>query len=280
MPSNYFWWCSMFTLSVEFPWLYFTREQKEVPCVLSNHASKRREKCFVIWVLQVAKARRQKKRYSTYLEKNNQNLRETSSKHGFLPLALVVLFEENCHLLGRHKMPPAGKLPLENIPCSPSVAALRPDVFFFCGGSWIRILKKSADSTMAATSPPVSEVIKLLSLQKAERLFLCWFFHQWYTPPEFTNLAGWENHQFEKRRYIDSKAWDPAWGTSSTSSCDLTSMDLPSCSLWMVASPAHLMLGGHVIPFSPIKSHGSVPISIPRVCGRCHLTVLLMVGDS
>ena len=75
-----------------------------------------------------------KKRYSRYLEKNNQNLRETSSEHGFLPLALVVLFEDVPPFWDATFFSAGENFPGKH-PCSPSVAALRPE-----GGNFRKFL--------------------------------------------------------------------------------------------------------------------------------------------
>ena len=124
MPINYFWWCSHWASSFLG---YISPESKKKPHVFFPIMPAKEEKLFCDLGSSSSESPAPKKRYSTYLEKNNQNLRETSSEHGFLHLALVVLFED-VPLLGRHKK--AAGENLENIPCSPSVAALRPDVHF------------------------------------------------------------------------------------------------------------------------------------------------------
>lgn len=90
MPINYFWWCSHWASSFLG---YISPESKKKPHVFFPIMPAKEERN-VLW-FGFFKWRKPgvKKRYSTYLEKNNQNLRETSSEHGFLPLALVVLFE-------------------------------------------------------------------------------------------------------------------------------------------------------------------------------------------
>ena len=80
----------------------------------------------------------------------------------------------------------SGKTSSNNIPCSPSVAALRPEGKF-SGGSW--------DSTMASPKSPRFWSDQTSKPLKAERLFVC--FHQWYTHPKFTNMAGWRITSFK-----------------------------------------------------------------------------------
>lgn len=157
----------MFTLSVEFPWLYFTREQKEAPCVLSNHASKRREKCFVIWVLQVAKATcGQKKIQYIIWRKNQPKLARNKFK------TWISSFSPSCFVW--RKEPPFGTPQLtagagENFLKETSLAA-QVSQHFALKGNFRGVL---GIQPWQVPSPPVSGVIKLLSLQKAE--FDCLF---------------------------------------------------------------------------------------------------------
>lgn len=150
----------MFTLSVEFPWLYFTRAKRSPMCSFQSCQQKKRE-MFCDLGSSSGESPAAKKRYSTYLEKNNQNLRETSSEHGFLPLALVVLFED-VPPFGTPQKAASGKTSLQH-PLQPKCRSTSPWREIFPEILGIRILKKSADSTWQVPSPPVSEVIKLLS---------------------------------------------------------------------------------------------------------------------
>ena len=278
MPINYFWWCSHWASSFLG---YISPESKKKSRVFFPIMPAKEERN-VLWFgfFKWRKPGAKKKIQYIFGEKQPKLARNKFK-------TWISSFSPSCFVW--RKLPPFGTpqkcRQRENFLKQTSLAAQVSQHFalkmkFLRGVLGIRIFKKSADSTMASPKSPrfwSDQTSK--PLKSWVRLFVGLVSINDTTPRIQKNMAGWENHQFEKRRYIDSKAWDPAWGTSSTSSCDLTSMDLPSCSLWMVASPAP-DVRGHVIPFSPIKSHGSVPISIPRVCDRCHLTVSLMVGDS
>lgn len=123
MPINYFWWCSHWASSFLG---YISPESKKKPHVFFPIMPAKQEKCFVIWVLQVAKARRQKKIQYIFGEKQPKLARNKFRTwiSSFSPSCFVW----RCATFGTPQK--AAGENLENIPCSPSVAALRPDVHF------------------------------------------------------------------------------------------------------------------------------------------------------
>lgn len=172
MPINYFWWCSHWASSFLG---YISPESKKKPHAFfpaTNHASKRREKCFVIWVLQVAKARHQKKIQYIFGEK--QPKLERNKFRTWISAFSPSCFVWRCATFGTPQKAAGENFLFKSL--QPKCRSTSPWSEFF-GGFLGFGLKKSADSTWQ-TSPPF-HAIKLRTL-KAERLFVC--FSSWYHP--------------------------------------------------------------------------------------------------
>lgn len=65
----------------------------------------------------------------------------------------------------------------------------------FSGNSWDSDFKEVCRFNMASPKSPRFWSDQTSKPLKAERLFVC--FHQWYTHPEFTNMAGWRITSFK-----------------------------------------------------------------------------------
>ena len=162
-----------------------------------------------------------KRQKDAYLEKNNQKLRETSSKHGFLHLFCLKM----CHFWDATK-----SRPWETF----FIAAAQVSQHFALKSLQTQHSNNPWNCPTQTTKQRVSVPILVIQSEclKAERYD---FFHH-------------DIRIIFTLRF--SKSLHPTWGTSSTSSCDLTSMNLPSCSWWIVASPARVL--GLI---SAIKTH-------------------------